>query len=583
MAADMGPPRVRLACRVGVTGHRDLPPGTRPLLEKRVAEILATIRSVVVEVGRTPEAGYTDAPPLCTVVSPLAEGADRLVAEAGLTQEYQLACPLPFAVEDYRRDFARPASLAEFDRLLASASSVLELDGSYVTDATRKKAYLAVGRLMLHQSDLVIAVWDPSRKEPGEGGTAQIALEARQAGIPVIRIDPTDPAGAALLYSDEDGGERTDDLARLPDRLRRLLRPPDLDPALPADECRDLALRRARYFAEPPVEARSRVGRAWRRGWRLFDAVLGRHPRHHRPGPSAAGAAAASGDGLDESPHYRWADGLANYYADLYRSSFLANYLLGALAVTAATLHFVVEPLGRLWSGIEVVALLVIVATWRIGVRKQWRERALDARLLAEQLRQLHYLRPLGRVPPLARPPVFYRETGSLEGTWMNWHLRAIAREAGMVRARFTPEYVRACRAMVADGWLASQVAYHEGNAERLETITERLHLGTSIGVGLTLVAVLAHQVWLAIVIPVWAAACHGIGKQGEFQRLVDRSRAMAGLLARRRGELLALPPDPVVPPSVQMTERTLAVALPMLDEVIDWRIVYRAHDIPLT
>jgi hypothetical protein len=79
---------------------------------------------------------------------------------------------------------------------------------------------------MLDQSDPVVAVWDPNRKEPaGEGGTAQIAAEARQAGIPVVRIDPADPARATLAYTDEDGAERSDDLARLPDRLRRLLRP----------------------------------------------------------------------------------------------------------------------------------------------------------------------------------------------------------------------------------------------------------------------------------------------------------------------------------------------------------------------
>jgi len=36
--------------------------------------------------------------------------------------------------------------------------------------------------------------------------------------------------------------------------------------------------------------------------------------------------------------HYAWADKLSVYYADLYRSSFVANYLMGGLAVLCALL-----------------------------------------------------------------------------------------------------------------------------------------------------------------------------------------------------------------------------------------------------
>ena len=68
----------------------------------------------------------------------------------------------------------------------------MELDGIVVTDAEGvrwpdSRSYEAVGRLLLDQSDIIIALWD-GRSSRGRGGTAQVISEALQRGIPVVSI-----------------------------------------------------------------------------------------------------------------------------------------------------------------------------------------------------------------------------------------------------------------------------------------------------------------------------------------------------------------------------------------------------------
>src|SRR5690242_1813657 len=101
------PDRPAFAFRIGVVGNRwdklglGRPPRTRSeaesgpewleatrAVEERlrgtVERILATIAGRLVAVAKAPENGYSDAAPRLAVVSGLAEGADRIVASAGL-------------------------------------------------------------------------------------------------------------------------------------------------------------------------------------------------------------------------------------------------------------------------------------------------------------------------------------------------------------------------------------------------------------------------------------------------------------------------------------------------------------------
>jgi hypothetical protein len=126
-----------------------------------------------------------------TVITSLAEGADRLVAERILLREgARMEVVLPLAPDDFCRDFATDTSKADFERLLARADQVDVVDAA--ADASRDDCYELAARAVLGRSDVVLAVWDglPGR---GQGGTADSVAHAREQGIPVEIVSVTRP------------------------------------------------------------------------------------------------------------------------------------------------------------------------------------------------------------------------------------------------------------------------------------------------------------------------------------------------------------------------------------------------------
>ena len=94
---------------IGVVGHRDLPEAECSRIVKLLTSILTTYRD---EHPHTP----------IVVLTALAEGADRLAAEAALSVAgVSVLAVLPMPIEECRRDFDDPQSSARFDASLASA------------------------------------------------------------------------------------------------------------------------------------------------------------------------------------------------------------------------------------------------------------------------------------------------------------------------------------------------------------------------------------------------------------------------------------------------------------------------------
>ena len=175
--------------RIGVTGHRVLAEPEK--LRQAVAEVFDRIERVFGERPRT-------------IVSPLADGADMMVAEEGIGRpDTELIVPLPMPEEAYIEDFADQATHARFVDLKSGAA------GAFAMPATlnREDAYQQVGQLVVDTSDVLIAIWDgkPAR---GRGGTTEMVARARKRGIPIFHIKAgnRDPdTGEPTSLGDEQG------------------------------------------------------------------------------------------------------------------------------------------------------------------------------------------------------------------------------------------------------------------------------------------------------------------------------------------------------------------------------------------
>ena len=99
---------------IGVTGHRDLVPDELPAIRGRVTRFLLDLQEQ-----------FPDRP--LRVLSPLAEGADQLVAEVALELGLTLMVPMPMKRELYSIDFKTDEQRARFAKLYKQASEVFEL------------------------------------------------------------------------------------------------------------------------------------------------------------------------------------------------------------------------------------------------------------------------------------------------------------------------------------------------------------------------------------------------------------------------------------------------------------------------
>ena len=99
---------------IGITGHRDIRDEDKALLKEMIKNILNE------KIRQCP-----DTPVI--VLTPLAEGADRLAAWAALECGISFICPLPMPVDEYRNDFKTSESLQEFNVLLEKSKTWFEI------------------------------------------------------------------------------------------------------------------------------------------------------------------------------------------------------------------------------------------------------------------------------------------------------------------------------------------------------------------------------------------------------------------------------------------------------------------------
>ena len=131
---------------VGVTGHR-----LERLAEYDLAALANRLADVMVSFER---AASSDG---LRLIGSLAEGADMIAADAAIARGWQLDTVLPFGRANYADDFDRAGATDLRVRLDVSAN-VFELPGSRDEPGGEAAAYERAGRVVLTQSDILLAV-----------------------------------------------------------------------------------------------------------------------------------------------------------------------------------------------------------------------------------------------------------------------------------------------------------------------------------------------------------------------------------------------------------------------------------------
>ncbi len=360
---------------VAVTGHRDL-------VAEEVPGIRARVRAFI--------QGLRDAYPDRAIVlmSALAEGADRLVAEEALDIGIPLVAALPMPREQYLQDFVTPASCEEFDRLCDAAADVFELPLVVAADrhaagalqVDRVAQYAQCGVFLCAHCHILLALWD-GKASPRIGGTSQVVHFHHHDFMPGYGA----PASASRLAL-------TDDESDLVYHIVCSRHRPD---GAPAEGMQPLEVS---WFTIDEQEPRtSKMPERYRRVFQRSsefgeDAAL--HAREIERG-SYPLLTEAQVQGLppglsDINRVFCAADWLAGHYQKRFiltlRVSHLCVFLTGLAYISYTDFYST-----RLFLFLVVALMLVASGMNRVSRRGAWHRKYLDYRTLAEGLRVQFY------------------------------------------------------------------------------------------------------------------------------------------------------------------------------------------------
>ena len=579
----------------------------------------------------------------------LADGVDQIAAASATARGWELVVPLPFGQVLNLAINAHPPSLEDAEALLrgmppadpdcaANAAAIAQWYGqarlfeladhdellaeqmrlvlahphdkalaSQFSANTSANASIA-GRVMVEQSDFLIAVWDGGSSTLA-GGTGHTIATALDRGCPVVRIDPSAPEAWHILHA--------------PESLAAMAPSEDRDVAL-AELVRS-ALRpgeggalRAGAEALAAEQWHPRSSRMWT-AYRRIEALFGGDPRPFRSLISTyeAPEAVASGSGALVLAELRalpagdpdlprrveheimrpaaWADAISARLSDAYRGGMTTSFVLSALAITCGISYEPFASIDRKWmfsTGEFLLLAAILVITWR-GSKERWHKRWFETRRVAEYLRH----GPIPLALGVARPPARWprgNDTG-----WPEYYARHALRAIGLPQVKVTKDYLRAAAGPLLDGHVTAQRDYHRGKARRLRTVHHRLdrlsgrlfqlailsvstYLLTAEASALGLVGKdMVHDVgkyasYLGVIFPTFGAALAGIRYFGDFERFSAISEVTAAKLdaVHQRLTLLLSAPDHALN-YAQVSELAHAADEIVVSEIENWQAVF--------
>ena len=595
-SSDEHPPLLPFGISVGVTGHRSQALGEACMatLGNRIRATLTLIADSTLQLFANRPVCFSDEPPRMRFVTPIADGADQVAAEAALDLGWEVEAVLPFERGHYRSTLADGEARQKFDSLLARATRVLELPGEQKDEP---EGYAMAGRATVAHCDILIAVWD-GLKARGRGGTGEVVEFAISRGVPVAHLPPDQAKPDRVMWAafdpvvdtmgDDPMAERALDREHVDVMLSAMLLPPP-DPQELRFVDRFMREKLPRWRLRPEYglllasagirrfrlrDLNEKHGRTWvREEWQQYRRDCAEHN------------ISAPFELLEEA--YRWTDLPATHLAQMYRSGHVFSFVFGGLAVCMGLSAFMLPHLKLQWAAFEMIITVAIILNAHVGTKNEWHRRWLDYRQLAERLRPMRSLKLLG----IAAPDPPGTETNPVPQRWIDWYGAAIWRAMGCPAGIITPASADLIAESVTDHEIAPQVSYHRRNAKQIMLLDKRLEkLGTAmffvtlvvsiitlIGMSWNLSFVTDYGDWFTLIsagFPALATAIFGIRFQGDFGGDALRSLATADTLEHIDQELRK---HTNLTRAADLAEQAARFMLSDLDE---WRLVNQQRDL---
>ena len=516
--AEVNAETIPLRIRIGVTGHRTL--SDEPMLAGRIREALdSKIFELFDAKSKTILSTIEHTPITFIVLSPLAEGADRLVAREVLKSENRdprLEVVLPMVKEDYLQDFDSAESRLEFEELFNKARRPVTLREKKLPEEfpqidlgeARRKAYQDVSRYIVDNCDVLIALWD-GRESRGKGGTAETVNYAKTKNRPIIHILTLAPFNISVLAGN----------------------------GLNAMSIHNIELFNA--FSVPEETNHLYVEN-------VFNSLFNN--------PEGEQISDETKRTIREKllPFYVKASIIAKFHQKFYQRAGLLIYSFSALAVAAVALAILVHQWAFYAFSFEFLLLLVIFLTVVFADRKGTHKKWIENRFLAERIRSSIFFAVCGVESSPIRIPQ-YMMIAHRPDDWMVkvffdiWNrLPAMIGCQGQ-QCRIFISYIR-------KHWLQDQINYHRNKAGKAKRISSALETAGKIAFFSAMTAALLHLFLLylgegfnalilnnalsfvALVMPAVGAAIGGIRTHREYSRLEKRSYNMSAALQELDG-----------------------------------------------
>jgi hypothetical protein len=356
---------------IGVTGHRDLLAEEVPALKEKVREFFLQLKN-----------GF---PALdLQLITPLAEGSDRLVADIAQDMGIEIIVPLPMSQEDYEQDFSSPADVEAFRESIKNAriihlQTLPESKGQMVTPEDRDRQYAQLGIFISNHSQVLLTLWD-GKPSTAPGGTASVVnyhLTAVMPGYAVAEESPNlladnenDLAYHICCSRDRAEGQPRDDLQPLQTAWITTHYGLEIGADMPMEY--QIMLHRLEDFGSDHARYKAAIDREG------VD-LLANAPDLDYPA------------GIEFiAERHRVADWLAIHFQKRISAGLIAIHAIAVLIGLIFIIYSEFDGLDYLVN-IFLLAFFAGFVIFKLGERRQWHRKHLDYRALAEGLRVQFY------------------------------------------------------------------------------------------------------------------------------------------------------------------------------------------------